>query len=389
MAQRNSKVTEKRSFFLRVVGPIFCTVFAVYLSNQLFRFANLPPLILLAAVAWVFFVVFWILFVVLYFWLNPNYHESKIAVKLQQAGNFAQGYFSYLFTFVFFRDVASFFAYLIGREIFIYNQAEAFFILAAPPILMFLGRLMVFLGPFNRRIKIRKPHLKKDLQGLRIVQLSDIHIGPGVSRAKINSIIKQTNRLEPDIIALTGDIVDHLDHWFSEEINDLRKLKAKYGVFYVPGNHEYYWGFHPIIEKIRNLGISVLLNSNEKIQIGSASFAVCGVTDLAAKYFSLEGPSFEKAIHGVENCDFKLVLSHHPKTADEARHYKFDLQLSGHTHGGQFIPWSLMIRLFQKYTMGLYQLGSMKLYVNRGTGYWGPPDRLGTFSEITSLTLVD
>jgi len=387
MAERNQNEMQKRSFFLRVIGPIFCTIFATYISHQLFRFANFPPLVLLGLVGWVFLFIFSILFMILFFWLNPNYRESKAGIRAQQVGNFAQGYFSYILSFVMFRDIVSFVGFLIGREWFYYNQQEAFFALLIPPILMFLGRLVVWAGPFTRRVKIHQHKLKKDLQELLIVQLSDMHIGPGVSMAKIQGIVEKVNRLEPDIIALTGDIVDHLDHWFNAEISELGKLKAKYGVYYVPGNHEYYWGFHPIIEKIRKLGIKVLLNENHRINIGEASFAVCGVPDIAAKYFSLEAPDFAKAIHGVEDCDFKLLLSHQPKTADEARHFKYDLQLSGHTHGGQFIPWSLMIRLFQKYPTGLFKLGHMKLYVNRGTGYWGPPDRLGTYSEITAMTL--
>jgi len=308
-------------------------------------------------------------------------------VLFQRSGHFCQGYFSYLLSFIFFRDVIAFIGFIAGHELFLYNQPEAEFILLAPPVLMALGRLVVWLGPFTRRVKIYKTNLHEDLEGIQIAQLSDMHIGPGVSRAKIKSIVKKTNELQPDFIVLTGDIVDHLDHWFADEIGDLRQLKAKYGVFYVPGNHEYYWGFHPIIEKIEKLGIPVLLNRNLQIPVGRAMVAVCGVTDLASKYFSLEAPDFSKASLGTNACDFKILLSHQPKTADEAHHFHFDLQLSGHTHGGQFIPWSLMIRLFQKYTTGLFKIGKMQLYVNRGTGYWGPADRLGTYGEISLLEL--
>ncbi len=387
MVKRDPKEFQKRSSFLRVIGPILCGIFSLYLSHQIFRFAGFSPWISALGVTWVFLVVFWILFIVIRFILNPDARETKSAIRYQISGHLAQGYFSYLLFVVFLRDLTSLIGFFFQRELFYYNQTEAYFILAAPPFLMALGRLVVLAGPFTRKVIIRRNGLHKDLRGLRIVQISDMHIGPGVSLAKMQDIVKKVNRLNADLVVLTGDIVDHLDHWFVEEIAELANFKSRYGTFFVPGNHEYYWGFTPIIEAIRRLKIPVLLNENIQISIGSAKLAVCGVPDISAKYFSLEAPDFGKTLRGAENCDFKLLLSHQPKTADEACRHPYDLQLSGHTHGGQFIPWSLIIRLFQKYTTGIFILGKMTLYVSRGTGYWGPPDRLGTYGEISCIIL--
>lgn len=377
----------KRSFFIRTIGPIFFTIFFIYISHQLFRFANLDRLQLLAGILWIAFNVYSILGMILYFWLNPNSRESKSSIRIQQFGTFMQGYISYVLAQVMVRDILSFIGFFFKQEWFYYNQKEITFILIAPLFFMFLGRIIVYIGPFVRKVIIFHSHLPDDLVGISFVQISDMHIGPGVTFKKMQKIVNKVNNINPDFVFLTGDIVDHLDHWFNKEIEMLGKIKAKYGVFFIPGNHEYYWGFHPIIEKINKLGITVLLNQNKIIKINQATIAVYGIPDLAAKYFSLEEPNFEKAISGAESADFKVLLAHQPKTADEAKNYKFDLQLSGHTHGGQFIPWSLIIRLFQKYPKGLFKIGHMQLYVNRGTGYWGPPDRLGTYGEITHLIL--
>jgi predicted MPP superfamily phosphohydrolase len=376
-----------RLLFIRFIGPSICLFFFLYLSHQLFRFAGFPPLILVLLMAWIFFLFLSLYSIIVLVWLSPTRRESKHGVGLQRLTYLIQGYLSYLMFLVALRDVVFLVLRIFGIDFFAYDQDEAFIILLGPPLLMALGRISLWTGPWRREVKIKEENLSKDLDSFKIAQISDLHIGLGISIGKIKETVAMANDIEADVIVLTGDIVDQYEHVFVKEISELKHLKAKHGVYFVPGNHEYYWEFKPIIERIRSLGIHVLLNENRIIKVGQAQLAICGVCDVGAAHFNMEGPDFKKAAQGTEKCDYRILLSHQPKTADEAKDFGFQLQLSGHTHGGQFIPWSLLIRLFQKYTTGLFQVGKMKLYVNRGTGHWGPPDRLGTYSEITELIL--
>jgi predicted MPP superfamily phosphohydrolase len=375
-----------RAFFFRAIIPVICLSF-FYLSHQLFRYADFPPLITGLLMAWIFLQFASLFTIIITVWTNPKRRSSRTGAFLQRVTYFNQGYLSYLIFLVVFRDLLFLIGLIFSWQIFAYDQDEALFALVMPPVFMLLGRLMLWTGPWKREVKIKEVNLSTDLDGFKIAQISDLHIGPGISLSKVQETVAKANEMNADIVVLTGDIVDHQEHLFAEEVRQLKNLKSKYGVFYVTGNHEYYWGAEPIIEGLRRLGIHALVNSNYILQVGKASVAVCGVNDLAAEQFSLPGPDFAKAIAGVEKCDYKILLSHQPKTADVAKNFGFNLQLSGHTHGGQFIPWSLIIGFFQKYTTGLYHVGKMRLYVNRGTGHWGPPDRLGTYSEITELIL--
>lgn len=378
-----------RLFFIRVVAPIVFFVFYVYACHQLFRIAALPWAITIPLMLWILAVICFVLIVPAYFWTRPNRGESRLEMALVKACYFCQGYFSYLMTMIIVRDVVGFLSLVFNRYWVTYSGHEAYFILLAPLAFMAAGRVVVETGPFIRKVKIPIAKLAAPLQGLRIVQITDLHIGPGVTLGKIKKVVRKTNQLEPDLVVLTGDIVDHLDKWFKEEINLLATLKSKYGTYYIPGNHEYYWGYDPIVAKIKKIGITVLENENKILKIGKATLAICGVTDLAAKYFSKEEANPGKAIQGAEKCDVKILLAHQPNVIETAKKFDFDVQLSGHTHGGQFIPWSLMIKLFQKYPRGLYNVGKMKLYVSQGTGYWGPADRLGTIPEITEIQLTN
>jgi predicted MPP superfamily phosphohydrolase len=295
-----------------------------------------------------------------------------------------QGYISYLLFTVVIRDVISLLQEPVQLHLVSGSRFENTVLLFLPLLFDILGRVPLWLGPSVQRVKV--PLAKG--QGFKIAQISDLHIGPGMQRGYVQKVVDLVNAEKPDIIALTGDIVDHLDKWFADDIHLLKNLQARFGVFFIPGNHEYYWGYHPVIKSMERMGFHVLDNKNKILSFASAKIAICGTTDFAAAMFQMEGPDLVKARAGAESADLRILLSHQPKIADESAQQGYDLQLSGHTHAGQFVPWSLLIRLFQKYPKGLFRVGKMFLYVNQGTGYWGPANRLGTWPEITLLELA-
>jgi hypothetical protein len=197
------------------------------------------------------------------------------------------------------------------------------------------------------------------------------------------------NGLNPDMVALTGDFVDGSVEHLSSGIEPLRKLSATDGVFFVTGNHEYYSGVGSWCRKMRELGAKVLLNSHQIIQRGSAKLLVAGVTDYSAGRMVPEHASDPSvALKNAGEHDIKILLAHQPKSSRAARRHAFDLQLSGHTHGGQLFPWNFLVPFVHPFSRGLYRFDQGWVYVNPGTGYWGPPMRLGVPSEITLLRLV-
>jgi uncharacterized protein len=169
----------------------------------------------------------------------------------------------------------------------------------------------------------------------------------------------------------------------------LSHLRSNHGSFFVTGNHEYYSGVLPWLAELRRLGITVLQNEHVVIERGNASLVLAGVPDYGAARFDASHRSNpQQAIAGAPEAAVKVLLAHQPRSAAAAAEAGFDLQLSGHTHGGQFWPWNLFVKFQQPFTAGLHPLGRMWVYVSRGTGYWGPPKRFGAPSEITQLRLV-
>ncbi len=228
------------------------------------------------------------------------------------------------------------------------------------------------------------------LDGFRIVQISDIHVGPTIRGEYLQRIVAAVNALDADMVAITGDLVDGSVADLHADIAPLAQLRSRHGSFFVTGNHEYYSGASAWVAELRRLGVIVLMNQHRVLQHGTASAVVGGVTDYGAVRFdSAQRSDPRQAIAGAPAvAGVRILLAHQPRSAHAAAKAGFDLQLSGHTHGGQFMPWNFFVRLQQPFVAGLDRLGALLVYTSRGTGYWGPPKRFGAPSEITLLRLV-
>jgi len=238
----------------------------------------------------------------------------------------------------------------------------------------------------NVRVTLKR--LPASLHGFTIAQISDIHLGPTLRQDFINRIVDQVNALKPDLIAITGDLVDGTVERLRDIVAPIARLKARHGVFFVTGNHEYYSGVNEWIAEIRRLGITVLRNERVSIGEGEASFDLVGVDDAHAHQFGFgHGEDVPRAVAGRDPNREAVLLAHQPRSVFAAAEHGIGLQLSGHTHGGQIWPFGYLVRLQQPVVKGLAKIGSVWLYVNSGTGYWGPPMRLGAPPEITRVVL--
>ena len=271
-------------------------------------------------------------------------------------------------------------------------------------LLPVLALLITILGFWNARrtaqvVRVDVPiaNLPDALVGFSMAQISDIHVGPTIKARYLQRIVDRVNLLEADLVAITGDLVDGSVNELGLQVAPLAQLTSTYGSFFVTGNHEYYSGAHRWIDKLRSLGIQVLMNEHVVIDhrldsqdVEAAKVVVAGVTDYSAHHFDENHRSDPHAAiaNAPEQAFFKLLLAHQPRSAAAAADAGFDLQLSGHTHGGQFWPWGYFVRFQQPFTAGMHRLQQLWVYTSRGTGYWGPPKRFGAPSEITFLRLV-
>ena len=236
-------------------------------------------------------------------------------------------------------------------------------------------------GPGLRRLKVALARLPQALHGFKIVQLSDLHVGRTIGRAYVEEVVRQVQEQEPDLIAITGDLFDGSPAQLAEAVAPIAELTAPHGVFFVTGNHDHYSGVEPWLAWLRRRGVRVL--RNERVQIGTeaASFDLAGVDD---SYFSAD---VARALEGQDPRRELVLLAHQPQEVKNAVEHRVGLQLSGHTHGGQIFPFTLFAKRLFHWVAGLYQIGETQLYVSRGTGYVGPPMRLGAPSEITCIEL--
>jgi len=262
-------------------------------------------------------------------------------------------------------------------------------VLAASGGIAGVGFVQAMRGPRVSEFEVPIPGLPKSLNGFAIAQISDLHVGPTIQHGYVEEVVRQTNALHPDLIAVTGDLADGAPAILEPHLAPLADLKARLGSYYVTGNHEYYWGVERWLEKARALGLVPLLNENRVIGVQDAKILLAGVTDSGGGNFvASHRPDQRRAAQSTEDCQLKVLLAHRPDRWLEAEQLGFHLQLSGHTHGGQFFPWSVLMPIAYKYYRGLNRHERMWIFVSSGTGYWGPAHRFAVPSEIALLRLT-
>jgi predicted MPP superfamily phosphohydrolase len=318
--------------------------------------------------------------------------NRNLADRVAWVGLTAMGFFSSLFVLTLSRELV-----LLGVRLFLSGAQAQLWIGPSAQLTLYLSLFVSMTGfiiarrrPGIVEIKIPVVDLPLALHGFSIAQISDLHVGPTIKRGFVEGIVQQTNDLKADMIAVTGDLVDGSVQQLSTHTAPLAGLKARHGAYFVTGNHEYYSGERAWTAEIRRLGLRVLKNEHVVLKHDGASLVLAGVTDISAHHFDPEQRSDPAtALRGAPgDAGAKVLLAHQPSSAMAAANAGFDVQISGHTHGGQFWPWNLFIHLFQPFSGGLHRLKNLWIYVSRGTGYWGPPNRFGVPSEITRIRLV-
>lgn len=317
------------------------------------------------------------------------------ADRLAWIGMLALGLFSSLFVFTLLRDLVLLLAAVAAwLEPRLAAPELAALSAEAVPLLALVASL---LGAFNARrtaqvVEVDVPidGLPAALHGFTIAQISDIHVGPTIKAPYLQGIVDAVNRLQADMVAITGDLVDGSVKELGGQVAPLAGLSSRHGSFFVTGNHEYYSGAASWITELRRLGLTVLVNQHVVLEQDGERMVLAGVADFTAHHFdpSHQSDPVAALLGSPGDAAVRILLAHQPRSAPTAELAGFDLQLSGHTHGGQFFPWSFFVRFQQPFTAGLYRMGRLWVYVSRGTGYWGPPKRLGAPSEITRLRLV-
>ena len=243
-------------------------------------------------------------------------------------------------------------------------------------------------GPSIIKQDIYLNNLPPKFENFTIAQISDLHVGPTIKRPYVEDVLNKISQINPDLIALTGDLVDGSVEYIRSDFEPIKDMIANYGTFFVTGNHEYYSGVDQWLDEIDRLGVINLINDQKIISKGDEIISIAGITDYRAHQIkpSHKSNPFE-AIKSVPKKVKKIMLAHQPNSIYDVHKAGVDLQLSGHTHGGQFWPFTYPTKFANAYLAGHYNHDGTQIYVNRGTGYWGPPLRLGVQSEITLIRL--
>jgi uncharacterized protein len=328
--------------------------------------------------------------------------KQPLADRLTWVGLLFMGLFSSLFVLTLARDAALLVMWLVNLAVPDLLPLAGWRVSSARAVPV-LGLLVSLLGFMNARrtaavVRVDVPikGLAAAWHGFTLAQISDIHVGPTIKQRYLQRIVEKVNALQADLVAITGDLVDGRVRELGPQVAPLADLQSRHGTFFVTGNHEYYSGAHAWIDELRRLGLTVLLNQHVVIpQAGihanaDGPLVLAGVTDFSAGHFD---PAHKSDPHAAlagapPLASVRVLLAHQPRSAAAAAQAGFDLQLSGHTHGGQFFPWIYFVRFQQPFTSGLHRLQNLWVYTSRGTGYWGPPKRFGAPSEITLLRLV-
>ena len=268
-------------------------------------------------------------------------------------------------------------------------RVRAVVVIAVVVTLSALGIRSALGPPALRRVELALDRWPAALDGFRIVQISDLHIGPILDRRFARELTDRVNALEPDLVAVTGDLVDGRVALLKDEVAPFADLRGRHGVFFVTGNHDHYSGAQAWATVVSELGIRVLRNEHVEIRSDGAAFTLAGVDDHRAGMLpGEEGEDLEAALADLPSEQPVVLLAHDPSTFTRAAGMGVDLQLSGHTHGGQIWPFRYVVRLAIPFVEGVHRRGAAQLYVSRGTGFWGPPMRLGAPAELTEIVLL-
>ncbi|NNB94547.1 metallophosphoesterase, partial [Corallococcus exiguus] len=251
------------------------------------------------------------------------------------------------------------------------------------------GTWRAYHPPDVRDIPVRLPGLPKALEGFTLVQLTDIHIGGVLQRRFVDELVARANALKPDLIAVTGDLVDGTVPELGRYVGGFGALKARHGAYFVTGNHDYYSGVEAWTEFVRGLGITVLRNRAVSIGDAGASFDLIGVDDWSANRLGEAGYDLDAALKGLRPDRASVLLAHQPSNFEVVAQRGVGLQISGHTHGGQMFPGNVLGHLiWGEQNAGLSQQGGSHLYVSRGCGFVGPPMRVAAPPEIARIILL-
>lgn len=321
----------------------------------------------------------------------------EVNITLRWIGYLSLGFISLTIPFLFVKEVLQLGGRVVGykkvpidgaRRAFLHNAGNAAVMAAVLPTMAFSIQ-EAFQQPIVKNNVLKIAGLHPDLEGTTIAHISDLHVGSILDEKWLKSLMTQVEELHPDMFVLTGDAIDGKVSRVGKELDSLLKFEAPLGKFFVTGNHEFYSGVDGWVEQMRILKFTVLNNEHTLIQKGEGKLLLAGVWDYSGERFGehyTSDPFAAKA--GAPEHDVSILLAHQPKNIFEASKAKFDIQLSGHTHGGQYFPWTYAVHLFQPYVKGLHKVDESLLYVNTGTGFWGPPMRFTVPPEITLHTLT-
>jgi predicted MPP superfamily phosphohydrolase len=317
--------------------------------------------------------------------------NRRVADLVAWVGLTALGFFSTLFVMTLLRDL-----FLVAARVALSSARANELVLSSARWTVGLTLLFTLIGlviarrPRLVEVDIPIANLPEALRGFSIAQITDLHVGPTIKKGFVERIVARVNGLNADMIAITGDLVDGSVQDLAEHTAPLSDLRAPHGVYFVTGNHEYYSGARAWTTELRRIGLTVLENEHVVLHHRGAALVLAGVTDFTAHHFDpAQASDPAAALRGAPpGAGVKILLAHQPSTAAAAADSGYDVQISGHTHGGQFWPWNFFVRYFQPFTAGLNRLKNLSVYVSRGTGYWGPPNRFIVPAEITRIRLM-
>lgn len=332
-----------------------------------------------------------------------NGYESSLLDKLSLIGYTSLGFFTLSFVAFLSKDllfkvwgfISSFFSADVKQQITLDVDKREFLEKSLSiGILSLIGPTTAYgfysarKGPTIINQDIYLKNLPDSFENFTIAQISDLHVGPTIKKPYVEKVVNQISTINPDLIAITGDMVDGSIDYLRRDLEPLSQVVAKYGTYFVTGNHEYYSGAERWLDETDRMGFTNLVNDNKLITIKDQNIALAGVNDYRAhQIIPSHRSNPQAALKGINSKKVKILLAHQPSSIFQANEAGFDLQISGHTHGGQFWPFTYPTKKANPYLSGLHNHNGTQIYVNSGTGYWGPPLRLGVTAEITLFKL--